>query len=405
MSSEPLTASSPADFRRRFRLSAWLLRKILPTPAVGALRIETPNRDRIELRAAAAGPEASLTIVRWRCLWRLITAGEIGFADSYIDGDWSTPDLRDLLYWAFQNEQKLAQRSRGSFIARIVFRLSHMFRANTKRGSRRNIAAHYDLGNEFYRQWLDRSMSYSSAIFTSRDQPLADAQQTKLDRIEAMLDIKGAENVLEIGFGWGGVVERLAGRDCKITGLTLSTEQLAFSQERIANNGRAAQADLRLQDYRDVAGQFDRIVSIEMLEAVGEKYWPVYFAKLRECLKSSGTCVLQVITIAEDRFDDYRSRPDYIQRHIFPGGMLPTKAIIGEMAARAGLTLIEQIDFGHSYAQTLQHWRRRFLDSWPAIEKLGFDLRFKRMWEYYLGYCEVGFLGNAIDVSLVKLRG
>lgn len=383
-----------------------LLRTLLPRPKFGSLGVTTPGGEFFNFRGDIAGPDAAVTIRRWRCLWRLLAGGDVGFARSYIDGDWATPDLPRLLEWGLRNEETIASAKMAGLAAILARRLAHRRRANTKRGSRRNIAAHYDLGNEFYEKWLDRGMSYSSALFTSPQLSLEQAQDVKLDRIVSLLEIEGGESVLEIGFGWGGVVERLiAARGCHVTGLTLSSEQLAYARARIGRGGLATGADLRLQDYRDVEGQYDRIVSIEMLEAVGERYWPLFFDRLRACLKPGGTCVLQVITIAEDRFVSYRQRPDFIQSHIFPGGMLPTKARVRAAARTAGLTLTAEQSFGDSYTRTLQEWRRRFIAASQDIEALGFDVRFRRMWEYYLAYCEAGFLGRAIDVSLFQLRG
>lgn len=406
MSSEHMSALTAERLPRRRRPATWLLQKLVPTPRAGSLVIETPSGDRIKLRGADDGPDAAVSLLRWRAVWRLVTGGDVGFADAYIDGDWTTPDLPCLIDWAVRNEESFARTMRGTVLSRLALRLLHSRRANSRRGSRRNIAAHYDLGNAFYEAWLDGGMSYSSAVFTAPKQSLEQAQDTKLDRVEALLDIKGGESVLEIGFGWGGVLERLIGRHaCALTGLTLSTEQLAYAQNRLRDRGLAARADLRLQDYRDVRGQFDRIVSIEMFEAVGERYWPVYFKTLRDRLKAGGTCVLQVITIAEQRFSAYRDNPDFIQRHIFPGGMLPTKTIMREQAARAGLAVTAEEAFGQSYAVTLEEWRRRFLAAWPRIEPMGFDARFRRMWEYYLAYCESGFRCGTVDVSLFQLRG
>jgi cyclopropane-fatty-acyl-phospholipid synthase len=282
-------------------------------------------------------------------------------------------------------------------------RLQHRLRENTKRGSRRNIAAHYDLGNAFYQQWLDRGMNYSSAIYRDGD-TLEDAQAAKVGRIAELLDLRGNERVLEVGCGWGAVAERLLQeRAAQYVGLTLSREQLAFARERLADKGE--RADVRLQDYRDVTGTFDRIASIEMFEAVGERYWPVYFDKIRALLAEGGAAVLQIITIDEKRFDTYRKTPDFIQRYIFPGGVLPTAAIIEREIRRAGLRLVHNEAFGQSYALTLREWRNRFLRSWPKIETLGFDQQFRRMWEYYLAYCEVGFRFGSIDVRLIKLAG
>jgi cyclopropane-fatty-acyl-phospholipid synthase len=387
------------------RLAGRLIRALAPRICFGSLRVVTPAGERVDLRGPLAGPEAVLVLKRWRGLWRLMRGGEIGFAEAFIEGDWTSPDLTRLLEWALRNEQA-SGTYRGHIGARFMRRLAHGLRANTRSGSRRNIAAHYDLGNDFYRLWLDDSMSYSSAVYAAADETLEQAQQRKLDRIVALLDNPDEANVLEIGFGWGGVLERLiVAHRCRMTGLTLSTEQLAFSQARLEGQGLSAGADLRLQDYRDVEGRFDRIVSIEMLEAVGERYWPVYFDKLRACLKPGGTCVLQVITIDESRFADYRANPDFIQAYIFPGGMLPTKTAVREAATAAGFTLGTEDTFGLSYARTLREWRERFLAGSREIAALGLDERFRRMWEYYLAYCEAGFLCGSVDVSLFQLRG
>ncbi|MBS0532822.1 MAG: class I SAM-dependent methyltransferase [Proteobacteria bacterium] len=387
------------------RFAGRLVRALAPRISFGSLRVVTPAGERVDLRGPLAGPEAVLVLNRWRGLWRLIRGGEIGFAEAFIEGDWTSPDLTRLLEWALRNEQA-SGTYRGHIGARLMRRLAHGLRANTRKGSRRNIAAHYDLGNDFYRLWLDDSMSYSSALYAAADETLEQAQQRKLDRIVALLDNPDGTSVLEIGFGWGGVLERLIGAHrCRMTGLTLSTEQLAFSKARLGRLGLSDAADLRLQDYRDVEGPFDRIVSIEMLEAVGERYWPVYFDKLRASLKPGGTCVLQVITIDESRFADYRANPDFIQAYIFPGGMLPTKSAVREAATAAGFTLGTEQTFGLSYARTLREWRERFLAGGRDIAALGLDERFRRMWEYYLAYCEAGFLCGSVDVSLFQLRG
>ena len=333
----------------------------------------------------------------WRTVWRLIVGGEMAFADSFIDGEWWTPNLAAFLEFGAANEASLGNSISCSAAQRLLSRWQHWRNRNTKRGSKRNIAAHYDLGNAFYELWLDRGMQYSSALFSDGDQPLEAAQRAKLDRIVELLEIKGGERVLEIGCGWGAVMERLSPQ-CGVTGITLSQEQLAYARQRVG------EAEARLQDYRDVTQRYDRIVSIEMIEAVGEQYWPTYFAKLRQSLTDAGTVLLQAITIAEDRFANYRHQPDFIQRYIFPGGVLPTVDIIRREAARAGLELVVHQPFGLSYAQTLAIWRDRFMAAWPAIEKLGFDASFKRMWEYYLCYCEAGFRNGAIDVSFYKFK-
>lgn len=377
-----------------------LFEKALPVQA-GSLRIELPNGIRVERRGKESGPCTSITIHKWRALWRVLLNGEHGFADGYLAGEWSTSDLKAVLEFGLANETAMVKQASGTLITRLKNRLLHRRNENTLRGSRRNIAAHYDLGNDFYRAWLDEGMNYSSALYHEQE-TLEAAQDAKLDRVLDLLEVSGGEKVLEIGCGWGALAERLVRRGCDVVGITLSHEQLVYAQARLvaaAGNGRA---DLKLQDYRDTKGRYDRIASIEMLEAVGERFWPVYFAKLRECLREGGTAVLQVITIDEKRYENYRSQPDFIQRYIFPGGMLPTREILEHQAKRAGLKFIHQEEFGESYAKTLREWHHRFLQAWPKIQNLGFDDRFRRMWEFYLAYCEVGFISSAIDVHFFK---
>jgi cyclopropane-fatty-acyl-phospholipid synthase len=334
-------------------------------------------------------------------LLRILLAGEDGVAGGYIDGDWTTRDLLSLFEFALCNEALLSP-NRPHRLTLLRNRIAHALRSNTVRNSRRNIAAHYDLGNAFFRLWLDADLNYSAALYQDGD-TLEGAQQRKLDRIADLLMLGGGERVLEIGCGWGALAARLIERyRARVTGVTLSTEQLGHARQRLAAAVANGQADLRLQDYRDIAGSFDRVASIEMIEAVGERYWPVYFAKLRNCLRPGGVAVIQAITIAESRFPHYRRRPDFIQRYIFPGGMLPTPTIIRQQAKAVGLDLVHCETFGASYARTLREWRIRFLDAAPKLETLGLDHRFRRMWEYYLAYCEVGFRRGVIDVGLYK---
>ena len=389
------------NLRRRFFAT---VARGIPLLVAGELIVRLPDGTEIRRGGRAPGPHAEIEFHSWRAIRRIVVDGEDGFADSYLAGEWSSPDLLQVLELAMCHESAVARRGESSWLTLAVNRLRHRARSNTPRGSRRNIAAHYDLGNAFYGAWLDASMSYSSGLYAPGD-TLEQAQDRKLDRIMDLLDLGGGARVLEIGCGWGALAERLARQGAHVTGITLSSEQLAFTQSRLAAAHPSASADIRLEDYRVVDGRYDRIVSIEMLEAVGERYWPTYFRKLRTCLVDGGIAVLQAITIDEKRFEDYRRRPDFIQRYIFPGGMLPTKAKIEAYAAQAGLTLVHRQDFGMSYAQTLASWRHRFLAAWPSIEALGFDKRFKRMWEYYLAYCETGFRTGSVDVSLFKLSG
>ena len=385
-------------------LASWLLRRAINGIESGRLTIVTPAGDRIDHRAPRPGIEAVMVLHNWRALRRLLTGGDVGFAEGYIAGDWSSPDLTALIALVADNIGRLQRTMDGFLPVRMLNRLRHMVKANSRTGSRRNISFHYDLGNDFYRLWLDASMIYSSACAVKPGQSLEAAQTAKLDHIAALLCLSGSEEVLEIGCGWGALAAHLAPHCRSLTGLTLSHEQLAFATDRLGMAG-IANVDLRLQDYRDTVGKFDRIVSIEMLEAVGEEYWPAYFETLRACLKPGGTIVLQVITIREDRFASYSRGSDFIQRYIFPGGMLPSPQIMADQAARVGLEIASVETFRHGYVATLAEWRRRFAAAWPQIEKLGFDTRFRRLWDYYLRYCEAGFQTGTIDVALYVLKG
>lgn len=405
MSDSSLT--SPDIVAGPSRLATRLIGRLLPKALSGHLRLVLPNGEPFDLGrrdpgARDFGGDVTLIVHRWRALRRVLLSGEVGFSDGYIAGDWSTNNLVGVLDFVTRNEAAFAGIA-GTRAARIFDWLRHRANENTRTGSKRNIAAHYDLGNEFYRHWLDQGMNYSSAIYDS-ELSLEAAQRNKLERVSRYLDLEGGERVLEIGCGWGSLAEHLIrGYDATVTGVTLSRSQLDYARERLTTEIETGKADIRFQDYRDIAGRFDRIVSIEMFEAVGERYWPLYFEKLRSSLVQGGVAVLQIITIAPSRFDSYRACPDFIQRHIFPGGMLPTAEIVEQYAAKAMLTVTGRESFGPSYARTLRDWRDRFLGAWPEIEALGFDTSFRRMWEYYLAYCETGFRHDAIDVSIFRL--
>ena len=389
------TGAASARTKLACRIVSARLRRL----SAGSIKVTLPCGGFVHHMGQKPGPAAELHVHRWRALPRIAIDGELGLARAYMDCDCSSPDIKALLAFGEANGGALRHALPKTPLARFADRLHHWRRSNTRRGSRRNIAAHYDLGNEFYRRWLDRGMNYSSGIYDAPDRELEDAQTAKLERIAALLDVKPGHRVLEIGCGWGALAEHLVDRHgCAVTGLTLSAEQKAYADARL---GPAA--EFRLQDYRDLGGVYDRVASIEMLEAVGERYWPTYFHKLRHSLSGSGVAVLQVITIAEARYAAYRRQPDFIQRFIFPGGMLPTAAIVRRQAEQVGLRVVSHETFGQSYAWTLAEWRRRFVRSWPVLSGMGFDTRFKRMWEYYLAYCEVGFDRGAIDVGLFKL--
>lgn len=383
---------------------AWLLRRFLPAPAFGQIRVDTPDSRRLVRRGERPGPEAILVLHRWRALRRLLTGGALGFAEAHIDGDWSSPDLVCLLEFAARNTAPTNDRLRGLMPVRLARRLRHYLNANTPAGARRNVSFHYDLGNGFYRLWLDPLMIYSSALYRAPGQTLEAAQEAKLQRIVELLELDSRHDILEIGCGWGALARRLARQGNNVTAVTLSTRQLEVAQEAADTQGLGNRLSFLLKDYREVYGRFDRIVSVEMLEAVGERYWALFFERLRDRLSPGGKVVLQVITIDEQRFEGYRATADFIQRHVFPGGMLPTKSAISAHAAAAGLRLRRLESFGESYALTLQEWRRRFLAAWPQIHAQGADLRFRRFWHYYLCYCEAGFRTGITDVGLYQLE-
>jgi len=385
------------------RIAASVLRKLLSCLEYGRITVRMPSGLRLEHQTGKPGPEAVLVLHRWRALRRLLTGGDIAFAEAYMDGDWTSPDLPALLELAAVNISQIQDTIAGFLPVRLFNRLQHLVSANTRKGSRRNIAFHYDLGNDFYRQWLDPSMTYSSALYLSAGDTRDQAQENKLRRIAELVRLSGG-NILDIGCGWGTLAARLAREASNVKGITLSTEQLAYGRDLVRREDADNRVELELQDYRDCQGSFDRIVSIEMLEAVGERYWPAYFDKLRQLLKADGRAVLQVITIDESRFESYRRGADFIQRYIFPGGMLPTKALIAEHARKAGMELVSSEFFGRSYALTLAEWRRRFRCNWAAIHELGFDQRFLRLWEYYLSYCEAGFNAGSLDVGIFVLE-
>ncbi len=387
---------------RGFR--ARIFHRLLSGLAAGRLRVILPSGESFVRTGHLPGPDATIQIRRWRTLARILTGGDIGFAEGYVAGDWTSPDPVAVIRVAARNTDELRRAVRGSRLVRSVDRIRHLLNANSRRGSRRNIEAHYDLGNDFYRRWLDGTMLYSSALFDETTPSLEAAQARKLDRIAELLALDGGESVLEIGCGWGALAAHLADRRAgRVTGITLSPSQLAWARDTVAARGLDERVDLRLQDYRDVAETFDRIVSIEMFEAVGEAWWPTYFGTLARALKPGGHAVLQVISIADDRYEDYRRDTDFIQKHVFPGGFLPSKSAFARAVEAAGLRLEAAEHFGLSYAETLAEWRRRFHARWEEIAPLGFDARFRRLWDYYLAYCEAGFREGAIDVGLYTL--
>ncbi|UOG90890.1 MAG: cyclopropane-fatty-acyl-phospholipid synthase family protein [Candidatus Thiothrix sulfatifontis] len=346
---------------------------------------------------------ASIHIHRpFRLALKCLTKADLGFGEAYIAGDWSSEHPVDLLTLLLRNWEQFGKVLDDRKLLREPANWFHRLRRNSVRNSRKNIAHHYDMGNDFYREWLDTSMTYSSALYTTPDLTLEQAQRAKYQRILDELQVQAGQTVLEIGCGWGGFAEMAAEQGCKVHGITLSSEQLAWAQQRLERFG--AQTVLELRDYRHLEGTYDHIVSIEMFEAVGEQYWETYFQTLHRHLKPGGRAVLQIITIGDEWFDMYRSRADFIQRYIFPGGMLPSPAKLEKLVANSRLKQINHIGFGKDYARTLREWDARFVAALPTLRPLGYDQRFERLWRYYLAYCEAGFTENRLDVVQVTLE-
>lgn len=372
----------------------------------GQLQIVLPNGRNLYLSGKAPGPSAILHLKRWRALRRFFGGGTVGFGEAYMDGDWDSPDLPKVVELAARNLPRRPMRFRNLSPWRIADRLGHAFRPNTRTGSEQNIAAHYDLGNDFYALWLDPSLTYSSAVFANGANDLAAAQAEKNSRLMDMAGIGPGDRVLEIGCGWGGFALQAArDRGVHVTALTVSRAQCEEARKRVAAAGVADKVDIQLRDYRDIEGTWDHAVSVEMIEAVGAKYWPEYFTRVGASIRQGGTFALQAIVIENDRFDAYRRSADFIQKHIFPGGALPCPKVMQAHAGAAGLTWKSDASYGLDYAETLAHWRSRFENAADEIAKMGFDERFRRCWSFYLAYCEGGFRARNIDalqIALVK---
>jgi cyclopropane-fatty-acyl-phospholipid synthase len=388
------------------RLIEWFGRRMLAGVDRGAVTIVLPDgRSHTVGNAASGGEHAVLKLNNFKVLRETMRRGTVGFAAAYINGDIEADVLTAIFRFFLQNRDAFANAGKGIVRKAAKDIAYHLSRPNTREGSKQNISEHYDLGNDFYGEWLDPSMTYSSAIFSSGDQSLEEAQRTKYHRVADLAGVEPGETVLEIGCGWGGFAETMA-RDYEahVHGITLSREQLKFARARIHRDGLDNRATFAFEDYRDTAGAYDHVASIEMIEAVGEENWPSYFKAVHDRLKPGGTAAIQAITIREEDFDGYRSGPDFIQRYIFPGGMLLTKTVMREQARAAGLVLEAVENFRHSYARTLRLWRDRFLERWPMIATLGYDETFRRKWLYYLCYCEAGFEEGAIDVGIYQYR-
>jgi cyclopropane-fatty-acyl-phospholipid synthase len=410
MSQNASTLSATSDFSLPPTAppAARAVLRLLGGLRVGRLDVQLPNGTRSRFGVAdVAGPHATIRLINWNVCAAALKAGDIGFAESYLAGDWTTPDLPALMKLFVANRDAIESMVYGRWWGRLLYLARHLLNRNTRRGSRKNIHAHYDLGNPFYRLWLDETMNYSSAWFDGdATRSLPDAQHAKVRRALAECGLQPGERLLEIGCGWGALAQAAAGEFAAcVTGVTLSSEQLAYARERLVNAGLADRAELRLQDYREIDdAPFDAIASIEMFEAVGREYWPGFFATVHDKLKRGGRACIQTITIRDDLFERYVTGTDFIQQYIFPGGLLPSPAQFRAQAGAAGLEVINELAFGADYAQTLRHWRERFQAEESRVRRLGFDNRFVRIWEFYLAYCEAAFEGGNTDVIQFTLR-
>lgn len=374
-------------------------RRLLPRDVSGGMTLTLPSGRQHRIGFQKPGIHCDLTLRNYRPVFSAMRRGAVGFAESVMLGDVDSTDMTAVLRFYLKNRDALNRAGKSVFFKSLGDRLFHLLRQNTRAGARRNISAHYDLGNDFYKLWLDPTMSYSSGYFGNDAETLEASQIAKYGRVIDALGLETSSSILEIGCGWGGFAEVAADRGHHVTGLTISREQLEFARARLGDR-----AEIRFQDYRDTTEQFDAIASIEMIEAVGESNWPTYFRVLHDRLKPGGAAAVQAITIDEKLYDGYRRKADFIQRYIFPGGMLPTKTILARQAERAGLTFAPVALFGQDYARTLALWRERFEAAWPAIAGLGFDEKFRRRWCYYLSYCEAGFSEGSIDVGVYRFQ-
>lgn len=390
------TISRLSEVPRLFKTGLRQLLKI----KTGTMDVALPDGRVLHFKGEEPGPHGRLEVQDYTIVRKVLAGGDVGFGEAYMDGLWTSPDLAGVLEVFSANLDRMDGVAEGGPVTRFVHWMIHRLRPNTKSGARKNIEAHYDLGNDFYELWLDPSMTYSAARFNEPEQSLESAQREKYAALARSINLKRDDHVLEIGCGWGGFAEYAAGEiGAKVTCLTLSPSQRDYAIERLERKQLIDKVDIKLQDYRDETGRYDAVASIEMFEAVGEEYWPSFFSKVSDVLKPGGKAGLQIITIRDDLFDVYRKRADFIQRYIFPGGILPSVSLLQEQFENVGLEQVGADMFRRDYAETLNRWMERFKDAWDEIQPMGFDVRFKRMWEFYLAYCEAGFRTGRIDVG------
>ena len=377
-----------------------LLNNFLSKIKFGNLEVEFPSGEKKIFLGSEEGLSATIQIHNYNFLSYIVKRGSVGYAEAYMKGFFSTPNLTNLLMLSHKNEKFFLDNINSNVFFLTLSKLKHFLKDNSKSQSKKNIKYHYDLGNKFYEKWLDQSMTYSSAIFDQQNTNLSDAQLNKYKKIANSLSLNENSKTLEIGCGWGGFSSFVAKKyKCKVDAITISKEQYNYTAKKIQKEGLAEKVAVHFKDYRDINKKYSNIASIEMFEAVGKKYWFDYFDVIQNSLSDNGKAALQIITINEIRAKEYQSRPDFIQQYIFPGGMLPTKQQLENSAREVGLKYLELLSFGKSYAKTLNIWNAQFQDSWNDVSSFGFDNKFKRMWEFYFSYCETGFLSSATDVS------
>ncbi len=394
------TTKGQSGLPRYFGLAYEVVRNL----EYGRLDFVLPDGRVFRAEGKKPGPSAELVVHNPDTFARLIREGDLGFCDAYLEGWWSTSDLQAFMDLIHTDNNHVYDGYPGMALVRIYEKARHWLRGNSRKQARKNIAQHYDLGNDFYGLWLDETMTYSSAKFVSGAETLADAQTQKYASMVDQMGVKPGDHVLEIGCGWGGFAEYAAkARGLKVTGLTISQAQHDYAVARIAKAGLSDMVEIKMQDYRDERGSYDGIASIEMFEAVGEKYWPIYFDTLRDRLKPGGHATLQIITVPDKRWHVYKRGVDFIQKYIFPGGMLPSPAVLRQQVSRAGLTVRSSIEFGQSYSETLRRWHDAFNHRWDEVAHMGFDDRFRRMWNFYLTSCAGAFQGGNCDVVQITV--
>jgi cyclopropane-fatty-acyl-phospholipid synthase len=387
----------PRYFRRVF--------KTLCSIKNGAIEISLPDGRLFIARGENEGPVARIDMKTGDGFTRLVRDGEVGFMEAYMDLDWDSPDIQCFMDVVFMNNEQIGMSYPGAGLVKMYERVRHWLNSNSKRQARKNISYHYDLGNDFYKLWLDDTMTYSSALYKTGEESMESAQIQKYAQMCDEMDVKEDDHILEIGCGWGGFAEYAAGqRGARVKGLTISQEQHDYAVARMERAGLSDRVEIVMQDYRDETAKYDGIASIEMFEAVGEKYWPVYFDKVNACLKDGAKATLQIITVPQERYTVYRNSVDFIQKYIFPGGMLPTEEILKDQIARAGLDFSNMIDFRRSYSKTLRSWFDTFNAKWDEVSPMGFDERFRRMWNLYLTGCASGFEYDTTGLVQITMR-